>query len=135
MPDFQLTPEQDAVLAEAKSPDSLLIKALAGSAKTTTLVLLAKKLPLVPTLSCAFNKRIADEMAKRMPSHVESRTMNSIGHGVWGKTLGRRCEVVPDKCYNALSELMQTQPPEQRKVLGEAFASVLPRPTATCPSP
>jgi hypothetical protein len=73
MTDFTLTDEQNLILSEAKSPDSLLITALAGAAKTSTLCLLAKKLPVVPTLCCAFNKKIADEMAKRMPRTSPAR--------------------------------------------------------------
>lgn len=122
---FVNTPEQEAILAEAKTKDSLLIVALAGAAKTTTLCLLAKKLPLVPTLCCAFNKKIADEMAKRMPSHITCQTMNSLGHRAWGRKLGKRLTVATDKGYDAVTELMQTLPPEQKKKLGECFSSLL----------
>lgn len=125
MSDFQLTKEQEAILAQAKSSDSLIITALAGAAKTTTLCLLAKKLPLVPTLCCAFNKKIADEMGKRMPGHIQCSTMNSLGHRAWGAKLGRRLSLDADKGYTILSELMERQTPEQKKKLGEVFAAVL----------
>lgn len=125
MPDFKNTPEQDAILAEAKSDESLIITALAGAAKTTTLCLLAKKLPVVPTLCCAFNKRIADEMAKRMPSHIQCSTMNSLGHRAWGAKLGRRLIVETDKGYNIVNELMTTLGPDAKKKMGEGFSSLL----------
>jgi DNA helicase-2/ATP-dependent DNA helicase PcrA len=122
---FTPTPEQELILAEAKSPDSLLIEALAGAAKTSTLCLLAAKLPLVPTLCCAFNKRIADEMSKRMPSHIQCSTMNSLGHRAWGQKLGRRLTLATDKVYDAASELMNSLPPEQKRQFGDVFASVM----------
>lgn len=125
MTDFKNTPEQDAILAEAKSDESLIITALAGAAKTTTLCMMAKKLPIVPTLCCAFNKKIADEMAKRMPSHIQCSTMNSLGHRAWGAKLGRRLLLDTDKGYTILNDLMQMQSPEQRKKMGEVFANLL----------
>lgn len=125
MTEFKNTPEQDAIIACAKLEESLIITALAGAAKTTTLCLLAKKLPVVPTLCCAFNKRIADEMAKRMPSHIQCSTMNSLGHRAWGSKLGKRLIVESDKGYTIVNELMSTLPADQKKKLGEAFSSLL----------
>jgi superfamily I DNA/RNA helicase len=125
MTDFKNTPEQDAILAEAKSDQSLIITALAGAAKTTTLCLLAKKLPVVPTLCCAFNKRIADEIAKRMPGHIQCSTMNSLGHRAWGAKLGRRLVVDTDKGYNIMQGIMDGLPADQKKRAGEAFSSLL----------
>lgn len=125
MSDFKNTPEQDAIIAEAKSEESLILTAFAGAAKTTTLCLLAKKLPIVPTLCCAFNKRIADEMAKRMPSHIQCSTMNSLGHRAWGAKLGRRLVVETDKGYNIVNELMNTLVPDEKKRMGEGFSSLL----------
>lgn len=120
------TPEQTAILAEAKSPDSLRITALAGAAKTTTLVMLAHKLPLVPTLCCAFNKRIADEMQKRMPGHIACQTMNSIGHRTWAKHLGgRKLTVESDKVYQLTKELGDAQAGDSKKRFGEAYSSLL----------
>lgn len=119
------TDEQQAIIDLARDPQSLLINALAGAAKTTTLCLLAAKLPLEPTVCVAFNKRIAVEMAQRMPSHIQCSTLNSLGHRVWGAKLGRRLRVETDKSYSILQELVGKLRPEQRNRAGEAFASVL----------
>lgn len=87
---FPPTPEQLAILEKAKSTrDNLLIQALAGASKTTTLVMIAKVLSGIPTLSVAFNKRIADEMGERLPSHCTCKTLNGIGHGAWGQFIGK----------------------------------------------
>src|SRR5271165_3457781 len=84
------TEEQTAIIDAARgTKDSLLISALAGSAKTTTLEFLAKYMPLVPMLSLAFNKRIATEMEARLPGHVLCKTMNAIGHKTWCQAIGK----------------------------------------------
>lgn len=119
------TPEQQAILDRARSPESLLINALAGSAKTTTLVMLAAKLPMEPTICLAFNKRIADEMAKRMPSHILSATLNSTGHRAWGATIGKRLTVDTDKLYNIVKEMNDRLPPAEKREAGETFAATL----------
>lgn len=131
---FEPTAEQAAiVLAVKTTPDNLIISALAGAAKTSTLVLLAKALPLTPTLCCAFNKRIADEMAKRMPGHITCKTMNSLGNAAWKTKTGKFPKVNPGKMYDILSETMNKLPPEEKKAFGEIFASVL-RATRLCKS-
>ena len=123
---MNFTEEQAAVIEFARlDKRSLLISALAGAAKTTTLVAAAHKLPVVPTLCCAFNKRIAEEMAKRMPAHIETKTMNAIGHRVWGKTVGKKLILEADKGYSILSAIVDRLPPADRKEFGDAFASIL----------
>ncbi len=88
---FEPTDEQKAIVEAAKTTEAnLLINALAGAAKTTTLELITKAVTGIPILSLAFNKKIAVEMEKRLPSHVKCATLNSIGHRVWMAAIGRR---------------------------------------------
>lgn len=96
------TEEQSAIIDYALSADrqNLLINALAGAAKTSTLRFLCKYLPPEPTLSLAFNKRIAEEMARVLPGHVRCATMNSVGHRVWGAAVGKRLTLDTKKNYN-----------------------------------
>lgn len=99
------TPEQSAIIEAALSTkDSLLISALAGAAKTSTLVMLCHALPVQPILSLAFNKRIAEEMKTRLPGHVMCKTMNALGHGIWAQACVRRLVVDTKKSYNILKE-------------------------------
>lgn len=107
--DLNATDEQAAIidfaLAEGKpGGQNLIINALAGAAKTSTLRFLCKYMPLTPTLSLAFNKRIADEMAKVLPGHVRCATMNSVGHRVWGAAVGKRLVLDTRKNYNLVKE-------------------------------
>jgi superfamily I DNA/RNA helicase len=104
---LEATEEQAAIIdfALANPREHLLINALAGAAKTSTLRFLCKYLPIEPTLSVAFNKRIADEMGKVLPGHVRCATMNSVGHRVWAQALGGKKLILETrKNYNLIKE-------------------------------
>lgn len=66
---------------------ALVVEAVAGSGKTTTIAEAAKYIPVdQPSVFLAFNKSIATELGKKLPGNVESRTLNSLGHrAVMGK--------------------------------------------------
>lgn len=114
------TPEQEAIVAYARTEkQSLLINALAGAAKTTTLELIARALPSTPTLSLAFNKRIAEEMKKRLPGHVDCRTLNALGHRVWASATGKRLVVDTKKTYTIASEAVKEIPSANRDAFYE----------------
>lgn len=117
------TAEQAAIIhAAMTSSEGLLIEALAGAAKTTTLKMVAHAIPPVMTLCLAFNKKIAEDMKKAMPSHVECSTLNSLGHRAWGKALGRRLTLNKDKIHFILGELITNIP--SRADRGEAYAEM-----------
>lgn len=116
--------EQLAIFAAARDTDeNLLLEALAGAAKTTTLVELSKLLR-GNTLSVAFNKRTAEEMARRMPEGVDCRTLNSLGHRVWGQHLGKRLQLSDGKCHRAMLEEIEAAPSEEREHLYETLADL-----------
>lgn len=60
--------------------DNILIEAVAGSGKTTTIL---HALELIPesedSIFVAFNKSIADELCTKVPPHIEARTLHSVG--------------------------------------------------------
>lgn len=117
------TEEQLAILsASRETKDNIIIHALAGAAKTSTIVLLAKKLASTPILTLAFNVRIKDEMKRRLPGNCESLTLNGIGHRTWTKALGRRAVVEADKVYNIVSGIIQSMPASEAK--SAAFESM-----------
>lgn len=118
--------EQRAIFHEvASTQDNLMIEALAGGAKTTTLVELAKYLD-GPGIAVAFNKKIADELAPRLPPGVEARTLNSLGHRVWGQKLGRtKLSLSDGKCHKLLLEHIEGQIGEERDHLYETLGDCL----------
>ena len=107
---FQLTPEQTEILAAVKdSPTSLMVSALAGCGKTSTLTLIAQALPPSPSLALAFNVKIKKELESRFPSHFEIKTLNGLGHSAWGKAIGKRCEVDDRKIGKIINQLAKDE--------------------------
>ena len=122
---FKPTDEQQAIVDFVRSRnENLLVDALAGATKTSTLVLVSQA-AFVPTLSVAFNKKIAEEMAKRMPGHVKSQTMNSVGHGVWSSSVGKRLVVNTSKTYDDVTSYIDSVPASRRKEVREVFAGLM----------
>jgi len=80
------TPEQEAIISQANSSDSLMVQAGAGCSKTTTMEMTAKRIRTA-ALCLAFNKSIEVEMSRRLPNNFACKTMNGLGHGAW--TRGR----------------------------------------------
>lgn len=114
------TLEQQAILDAAQSTkDNLLISALAGAAKTSTLVLLSKKLYHTPILCLAFNKSIATEMKERLAPNAQAKTLNGLGHQVWMQSIGKKLTLNDGKVYAILKELVDELPAAQK---GEGFA-------------
>ncbi len=123
---FRPTPEQLRIVeAATDTTDNLLISALAGAAKTSTLILIAEALPKVSILCVAFNKRIADEMKTRLPDNVTSMTLNSLGHRVWSDTLGKRLTLNTKKNYEILTALIDRLSPEEKNDVYESFSDLL----------
>lgn len=100
---FNPTPEQTAIVDAARSTKSnLLVSALAGAAKTSTLVLIAEALSGQEILCLAFNKKIATEMKERLPNWCTAMTLNSLGYRAWGSFLRKRLIVDDRKVYNLI---------------------------------
>lgn len=120
------TPEQLAIIEAARdTEDNLIISALAGAAKTSTLVMLSEAVP-VRTLCLAFNKKIADEMKTRLPPHCEAMTLNSLGHRIWSDVLGRRLQIEAGKVGDIIKELIdQIDDPDLKKAAWTAFSDLI----------
>lgn len=122
--EYPPTEEQQAIVDFAKnSKENMLIEALAGAAKTSTLELIAAALPGKPILSIAFNKKIADEMALRLPGHCVAKTMNSIGHNAWAAFSGKRLTLDKNKMGNILRDMDLTRP--EKEEIREQFGEVV----------
>lgn len=81
--EFQVTPAHADIFQaiDDATGGNLLISAVAGSGKTSTLVQCLKRIPTTQTvLFLAFNKKIADELRNRVPAHVDVATLNALGH-------------------------------------------------------
>ena len=119
------TIEQQAIIDAARSPASLMVNALAGTGKTTTLTMLAKALPKEPTLALAFNKKIKEELEKRFPSHFTVMTMNGLGHRAWSFTINKKQMLLDDKKVTKLTTEALKNFPESKSAWAQIRAAVV----------
>ena len=81
-----------------------IVNAVAGSGKTYTIVTACDLIPKEQDcVFLAFNKAIAVELAKKVPDHVEAKTLNSLGHRAWTSHAGR-VQLDDKKTYNLCKE-------------------------------
>jgi hypothetical protein len=126
---FTPTPEQNAIVeASVYSKSNLLISALAGAAKTTTLELIAKANPGVNMMCLAFNKLIVEEMTKKLPKNCVAKTLNALGHAAWSDSIGKKCRVDFSKMgglfKEVLAEIDKADQKEAWKSMGFVLQSV-----------
>lgn len=101
------TEEQTAAISAAREAGSLMISAFAGCAKSSTLEMMAPQIH-VPALALAFNKKIATDIAGRLPSNFEVKTLNSLGHFAWSRRLGgRRLKLDDRKIGGLVTEVLK----------------------------
>lgn len=98
------------------STDSLVIEAVAGSGKTSTLVECAHRLTEYDN-SCAlaFNTRIKDELVKRLPAYCPALTLNALGNRAWVNHVGKRVPVDSHKITTLIRSLSDDSTPDYRK--------------------
>ena len=99
---FPPTKEQRSIVDAIMRGKDVVVQALAGTGKTSTLVLAAKRIlaerPDSKLLYIVFNKETAEEAQGRMPENVDSRTMDNIVYSMVSKSYKDR---------NKLSELFK----------------------------
>lgn len=135
---FNVTPTHEKIFAAFEGGDrNMLIEAVAGSGKTST-VIEATKRTNHQCLFLAFNKDIANELKARTPSHVEASTLNSLGFRAlmnFFRTKGvRNPRVDGNKTINLGEEIVDEQDlkngwgPSIKKLVGLGKAlGVIPR--------
>lgn len=128
MTEFPPTPEQAAIIDAVKgSTRNLIVHALAGAAKTSTLVRIANVLPTTAMLCLAFNKRIAVEMQQRLPSTCQAKTLNSLGHQAWARFLGKKfLNIDEKKTYRIVGDIIRDyKDDEDRKFLYSEMSNIM----------
>ena len=120
------TAEQLSIIEAVRTtPDNLILTAYAGAAKTTTLVMICEALAGTPMLSLAFNKRIAEEMTKRLPGHVLSSTLNSQGHRIWASACAKRLKLDSGKSGTILKELIGAMKKPHADAVWKEFPEII----------
>jgi DNA helicase-2/ATP-dependent DNA helicase PcrA len=119
------TDEQlDILTAASTTKDNLMISALAGCGKTSTLEAIESVLPRGPILYLVFNRKNADEAEKRMLSTTTVRTFNSIGHRIWAASQSRQLKVDAKKSGTILKAIIDDAPKGHRDAVWSVFGEV-----------
>lgn len=101
------TEEQSTIIKSAvETKSNLIINALAGCGKTSTLEMIERALPRGPILYLVFNKKNSDEATERMFSTTTVRTFNSLGHRIWAGACAKRLRLDAKKSHTILREMI-----------------------------
>lgn len=121
------TEEQQVILDRVRSTETnLVINALAGTGKTTTLEMVQASSKRQPVLYLAFNTKVAKEAEEKFSSTTTVRTLNSLGHRVWAAgrsiTLG---DQPGKKTQHLLREMIKEMPKEAANEVWESFFQIV----------
>jgi DNA helicase II / ATP-dependent DNA helicase PcrA len=121
------TDEQlDILNAATLTRDNLMLNALAGTGKTSTLELIERAMkPIKPILYLVFNKKNADEATDRMLSTTTVRTFNSLGHRIWAQSQSKNLRLNAKKSGDTLRELIKEAPPKAQGELWDSYHEVI----------
>lgn len=107
--EFNPSPFQQAIFDHIADPakGNLVVEAVAGSGKTTTIIQATKFIPPGKRgLYVAFNKRNIDDLKAKLPSNIDAATLNSVGHRAWGRFIKNfDFELTSDKTYRLIDEI------------------------------
>lgn len=131
---FTPTLEQVHILNLLRDTTSnLLINALAGSGKTSTLELI-QAVAKPPVLCLAFNRHVAKELERRVLSTTKVCTINSLGHRIWAKTCTNRLVIehdssgravkIPNLLRQAISELSKPTQEEAHEIFWDVISAI-----------
>lgn len=125
------TDEQSAIISAACSTnDNLIINALAGCGKSTTLEMIERAVKTKPCLYLVFNAKNAADAEKRMQSTTTVRTFNSIGHRIWAASQGIKLNLESasgkgKKCQDILREIIKPLKGADREAAWGVFWDVI----------
>ncbi|MBL8677288.1 MAG: ATP-dependent helicase, partial [Alphaproteobacteria bacterium] len=77
---MQATQEQHDIVVAVNTKENLLVSALAGTGKTTTLRLIAEAYPDRKVLYLAYNKNMQLDARKIFPDHVNCKTIHALAY-------------------------------------------------------
>ena len=91
----------DIFNAIKNSNKNIIVNAVAGSGKTTTIVEACKRLKLFPNKVqfLAFNKSIANELAEKLKGYAQVNTLHSFGYAVLRQAFKGKRIIIDDKKY------------------------------------
>jgi hypothetical protein len=104
---FQPTEEQKTIIDAAMTGEDMVVRALAGTGKTSTLSLIAERMkeqqPDVKIVYLAFNKDIVTESVKKLPDNVEPVTADALAYRSLPKSIALKIDLKTQKSLNLLT--------------------------------
>ena len=97
------TTQQQAIIDFAGTGQDLIVEALAGTGKSTTLRLIAEAYPERKFRYVVFNKSQEKEAKSKMPKNVESRTGNSLAWEFAAHVYKNNGAILPER-FNAIGD-------------------------------
>lgn len=105
--------------------ESLILNAVAGSGKTTTIMGGLERFQILPkTLLLAFNSKIKEELARRAPAEVITLTLNGLGHRAWMKHLGKKVVLDSKKVGTIVSSFCKGNTKEETAELSAMWGDI-----------
>lgn len=117
------TPEQQQILEFVAGNGNLMISALAGTGKTSTLEMIDAAVD-GPHLLLCFNRAIAKEAEKRVRSTTQVRTFNGLGHRIWATAINRKISLVKSKKLDIFREMTEAASKPRRQEMWKLWDSV-----------
>ncbi|MGW0333502.1 UvrD-helicase domain-containing protein [Streptomyces sp. NPDC003011] len=77
-PQFPPTPQQQAIIDACVAGQNVVVQALAGTGKTTTMAMVARELSPKRVTYVAFNRDIADEARGKFPANTDAATSHAF---------------------------------------------------------
>lgn len=118
---------QEAVYEEIRTgTGNIVIRAVAGSGKTTTIVEALKLISVRQKIVfCAFNNAIVDELKSRCPSHVRVTTLHSLGWHSMKRYYGNDIKLNASKGFNLAERMFKWSVPKHLRAYHCAMLSKL----------
>lgn len=119
------TSEQNSILDMATgSSANLMIQALAGTGKTSTLEMIDAAIKVQPHLYLVFAKANAVEATKRMRDTTTVRTFNSLGHRIWAQSCARNLKLNARKVSDIFQAIVDESPKSSRSTIWDCWDQV-----------
>lgn len=128
------TEEQLHILSRcAANEGNIIINALAGTGKTTTLKMIDGVVKRQPMLYLAFNKRVVEEVEKERRAalkdktvrsfgpHVVVQTINSCCHRAWGSARGKKLTLDSKKTFTIFKQIVEEENGEDARDLWDNY--------------
>jgi superfamily I DNA/RNA helicase len=128
------SPQQEAVFEEFRTGRGhLVVRARAGTGKTTTVVHGVGLAPEKKVLMCAFNKAIAEELTRRITKvGVEAKTLHSVGFAFVRRQWGPTCRPDADRGFQ-LAQKVTGGPGVAPRPMVKLVAALAAKAKGCCP--